>query len=99
MAFTKASISFETIDVGGKYKGNDSESFIKMNPNEKVSVLDYNNFIIYGSNVIIKFISEDNNFLIPAYIKVNAHVNQWIHWASFTFGVPCQLLTAYMAHL
>ena len=70
-----------------------------MNPNEKVSVLDYNNFIIYGSNVIIKFISEDNNFLIPAYIKVNAHVNQWIHWASFTFGVPCQLLTAYMAHL
>jgi glutathione S-transferase len=76
MAFTKASISFETIDVGGKYKGNDSESFIKTNPNEKVPVLDYNNFIIYESNAIIKFISEDNNFLIPVDIKVNALVNQ-----------------------
>ena len=70
-----------------------------MNSNEKVSVLDYNNFIRYKSNAIIKFISEDNNFLIPADIKVNALVNQWIDWASFVFGVPCQLLTAHMAHL
>ena len=96
---TEVGIPFETIDIGGMYKGNDSESFIKMNLNEKVSVLDYNNFIIYGSNVIIKFISEYNNLLIPAYIKVNALVNQWINWASFTFGILCQLLTAHMAHL
>ena len=41
---TEAGISFETIDVWGKYKGNDSEIFIKMNPIEKV-ILDYNNFI------------------------------------------------------
>ena len=26
-------------------------------------------------------------------------INQWIDWASFTFGVPCQLLTAHLAHL
>jgi len=47
-----------------------------MNRNEKVPVLDYNNFIIYEFNAIIKFISEDNNFLIPADIKVNVLVNQ-----------------------
>ena len=70
-----------------------------MNRNEKVPVLDYNNFIIYEFNAIIKFISEDNNFLIPVDIKVNALVNQWIDWTSFIFGVPCQLFTAHMAHL
>lgn len=95
----KLAYHLRLLDVGGKYKGNDSESFIKINPNEKIPVLDYNNFIRYKSNVIIKFISEDNNFLIPADIKVNALVNQWIDWASFIFGVPCQLLTAHMAHL
>ena len=96
---TEMGITYETIDIGGQYKENDSEIFIKMNSNEKVSVLDYNNFIIYKSNAIIKFIYEDNNFLIPADIKVNALVNQWIDWASFIFGVPCQLLTAHMAHV
>jgi glutathione S-transferase len=70
-----------------------------MNLNEKVPVLDYDNFIIYESNAIIKFIYEVNNFLIPADIKVNPLVNQCIDWASFTFGVPCQLLSAHMAHL
>ena len=96
---TEAGMSFKTIDVGGKYHGNDSESFLKMNPNTKIPVLDYNNFILYESNAIIKFISEANSFLIPTDIKMNAMVNQWIDWASFTFGVPCQLLTAHMAHL
>ena len=96
---TEMGITYETIDIGGQYKENDSEIFIKMNPNQKVPVLDYNNFIIYKSNVIIKFIYEDNNFLIPADIKVNALVNQWIDWANFIFGVPCQLLTAHMAHV
>ena len=31
---TEASVSFETIDVGGKYSGNDSKNFLEMNPNK-----------------------------------------------------------------
>jgi glutathione S-transferase len=41
---TEMGITYETIDIGGQYKENDSEIFIKMNPNEK-AILDYNNFI------------------------------------------------------
>ena len=96
---TEAGILFETIDVGGKYEGNKAEKFLTINPNGKIPVLDYNNFILYESNAILKFISEKNKFLISKNTKHNALVNQWIDWASFAFGVPCQLLTAHMAHL
>ena len=96
---TEAGILFETIDVGGKYEGNKAEKFLTINPNGKVPVLDYNNFILYESNAILKFISEKNKFLTSKNTKHNALVNQWIDWASFAFGVPCQLLTAHMAHL
>ena len=44
---TEAGILFETIDVGGKYEGNKAEKFLTINPNGKVPVLDYNNFIIF----------------------------------------------------
>ncbi len=96
---TEVGISFVTKDIGGKYGGNKAQNFLKLNPNGRVPVLDYNNFIIYESNTIIKFISETHAFLNNNDIKWNALVNQWIDWGSFTFGVPCQLLTAHMAHL
>ena len=96
---TEVGISFETRDIGGKYGGNKSDIFFNINPNGRIPVLDYNNFIIYESNAIIKFISETYAFLNSNNIKLNALINQWIDWGSFTFGVPCQLLTAHMAHL
>ena len=96
---TEVGISFETRDIGGKYGGNKSDIFFNINPNGRIPVLDYNNFIIYESNAIIKFISETHAFLNSNNIKLNALINQWIDWGSFTFGVPCQLLTAHMAHL
>ena len=90
---------FETQDFGGKYKGTDANFFMKMNPNGKIPVIKYNNFILYESNAIIKYISEKKQFLNARNSQVNAIVNQWIDWASFSLGSPCQLLTAHMVHL
>ena len=96
---TEVGLSFETRDIGGKYGENKSDNFLNINPNGRVPVMDYNNFIIYESNAIIKFISQTHDFLNSNDVKLVALINQWIDWGSFTFGVPCQLLTAHMAHL
>lgn len=96
---TEVGVKIETRDIGGKYGGNKSDNFLNINPNGRVPVLDYNNFIIYESNAIIKFISQTHGFFNSNDIKLNALINQWIDWGSFTFGVPCQLLTAHMVHI
>ena len=71
------------------------EGFINKNPNSTIPVLDDNNFIIYESNAIIKYISNKFNILKSNDLQFNALSNQWIDWSSLVFGIPCALFTAH----
>ena len=59
----EGNLKFKAINIGGKYGGHTSNEFKQINPNSTIPVLKDNDFIIYESNSIIKYISENYNIL------------------------------------
>ena len=93
--FAQGNIKFNAINVGGKYGGHTSQEFVKLNPNSTIPVLKDNDFIIYESNSIIRYISEKFNILKSVNTEENAIINQWIDWSSLVFGLQCATYTAH----
>ncbi len=91
----EGSIEFEAINIGGKYKGHDTEDFKKINPNGTIPVLVDEDFTIYESNSIIKYISKKFDILNTDNSRMEALNNQWIDWSSLVFGLPCSIYTAH----
>ena len=91
----EGSIEFESINIGGKYKGHDTEDFKKINPNGTIPVLVDEDFTIYESNSIIKYISKKFDILNTDNSRMEALNNQWIDWSSLVFGLPCSIYTAH----
>ena len=91
----EANLEFKQVNIGGKYGGHTSHEFKKINPNSTIPVLNDDNFIIYESNAIIKYISEKFNILKYNTIQKTALSNQWIDWSSLVFGLQCAIYTAH----
>ena len=91
----EGNIEFNSINIGGKYGGHTSQEFIKLNPNSTIPVLKDNDFIIYESNSIIRYISEKFNLFKSENSKEKALINQWIDWSSLVFGLQCATYTAH----
>tara|TARA_A100001011_G_C14185325_1_gene788781 strand:+ start:21 stop:644 length:624 start_codon:yes stop_codon:yes gene_type:complete len=91
----EGNIEFKSVNIGGKYGGHTSSEFKQINPNSTIPVLKDNDFIIYESNSIIKYISDKFDILKPKN-HINAALNnQWIDWASLVFGMQCATYTAH----
>ena len=88
-------LEFKSINIGGKYGGHTSPEFKQINPNSTIPVLKDNDFIIYESNAIMKYISSKFNILKSNNQKNTALNNQWIDWASLVFGLQCATYTAH----
>ena len=91
----EGNLEFKAINIGGKYGGHTSPEFKQINPNSTIPVLKDNDFIIYESNSIIKYISDKYNILKSNNQKDIALNNQWIDWASLVFGLQCATYTAH----
>ena len=91
----EGNLKFKAINIGGKYGGHTSPEFKQINPNSTIPVLKDNDFIIYESNSIIKYISDKYNILKSNNQKDIALNNQWIDWASLVFGLQCATYTAH----
>lgn len=89
-----ANLSIKNLNYGGIYGGTKTNSFVKMNPNSRIPVLVDNKITLYESNAILRYLSRKSNFLNEKNILINAKIDQWIDWGSFTFASPCSILTA-----
>ncbi len=94
-----ANISVINFNYGGVHGKTQTIEFKEMNPNSRVPVLDDNNLILYESNAILRYLSKKFNILVEENTEVNAKIDQWIDWGSFTFASPCSLLTAHKLSL
>ena len=89
-----ANVDVVNLNYGGIHGKTQTNEFKDMNPNSRVPVLDDNNFILYESNAILRYLSKKFNILIEEKIEINGKIDQWVDWGSFTFAFPCSLLTA-----
>ena len=91
----EANLDFKSINVGGKYGGHTSDEFKQINPNSTIPVIKDEDFILYESNSIIKYISDKYDLFKSDTIKKKSLTNQWIDWSSLVFGLQCATYTAH----
>ena len=94
-----ANISVINLNYGGVHGKTQTTEFKEMNPNSRVPVLDDDNFILYESNAILRYLSKKFDILVEEKKEISGKIDQWIDWGSFTFASPCSLLTAHKLSL
>lgn len=69
-------------EVGGKHGGNDSESFLAINPLGKVPVLRIDNKILCESNTIVRYLAErySNGQWLSKDPYIRGQAEQWMDW-------------------
>ena len=47
----------------------------------------------------MRYLSKKSNILVEENFETNGKIDQWIDWGSFTFAIPCSLLTRHKLSL
>lgn len=79
-------IESERIDVGGEHGGLATQTYDAMNPNRRVPTLDDAGFILWESNVIVRYLAAKHaaGGLWPMRIEDRATADQWMDWQQTT---------------
>jgi glutathione S-transferase len=84
-ALAEAGVAFERIDVGGAFGGNDTPEYLAMNPNGRIPTLDDGGFILWESNVIVRYVAAKyGDGLWPSDNAERALAEQWMDWEQTT---------------
>lgn len=71
-------LEFDRIDVGGAFGGTDTPSYRQMNPTGLVPTLQEDDFTLWESNAILRYLARDVPALWPADPVARALVDQWM---------------------
>ena len=68
--------------MGSGFKPTDTPAFLALNPNAMVPVIQDDDFTLWESNTIIRYLAAryGNNALYPVEARARARVDQWIDW-------------------
>jgi glutathione S-transferase len=91
-ALAEIGLSYERLDVGGAFGGNDTPEFKAMNPNGLVPVLEDDGLVLWESAAIVRYLGAryGNEQFWPADPAERAAVDKWAEWIKTTF-VPAFL--------
>ncbi|MDB6048774.1 MAG: glutathione S-transferase [Pseudomonas sp.] len=75
-------LSFEREDWGSGFKSTHSVEFLALNPNAMVPVIKDDDFVLWESNSIIRYLTTryGGEFLYPTAPRERARIDQWIDW-------------------
>ncbi len=75
-------LPFELEEWGSGFKPTDTPAFLALNPNAMVPVIQDDDFTLWESNTIIRYLAAryGDNALYPVEARARARVDQWIDW-------------------
>jgi glutathione S-transferase len=76
-------LPFERIDAGGAFGGNRTAEYLRMNPSDKIPVIDDDGFVLWESNAIVRHLAATHGggALWPDDPRLRADADGW-------FGLP-----------
>jgi glutathione S-transferase len=80
-------LPFTRVDVGGAFAFKNAPDYLKLNPNGRVPTIDDNGFLLYESNVIVRYLASTygGGKLLPEG-KSRWVGEQWMDWQQTTLG-------------
>jgi glutathione S-transferase len=81
-ACVEAGVDFERIDAGGAFGLVDEPWYLDLNPNGRVPVIDDDGFVLWESNVIVRYLASKYAAaeLCPQDLEGRALAEQWMEW-------------------
>jgi glutathione S-transferase len=81
-ALEELGLSYDRADVGGPFGGLDKPEFKAMNPNARIPVLEDDGFVLWESNVIVRYLAHKAKAeaLWPSDPKARATADMWMDW-------------------
>src|SRR6266581_3025713 len=82
-------IAFERKDIGGDFGGNKSPDYLRLNPNGRVPTIDDDGFVLWESNVIVRYLAStygQRRLLLEG--KARWVGEQWMDWQQTTLLPP-----------
>ncbi len=81
-------LSYERIDLGGRFGGNQENSYLRLNPNGLVPTIEDGGFVLWESNSIIRYLAEKygRERLVPVTAEGRANANRWMDWQLTTIS-------------
>ena len=84
-------LNHERVDMGLQYGGNDTEEYLKNNPNGLIPTVLDGKTIVWESHSIIRYLAEkfgSNTPWWPDEIVTRAHAGQWMDWYTSRLNGP-----------
>ncbi|WP_445494159.1 glutathione S-transferase family protein [Photorhabdus sp. SF281] len=83
-------VPYNQIDVGGKFSKLDDPQYLKMNPNGQIPCLQEDDFILWESNAIVRYLAAKfgEQVLYPQDLQERANADKWMDWVG-SHLFPC----------
>jgi len=88
-------LPYERLDVGGSFGKTDTAEYRAMNPNGVVPTLQEDDFVLWESNAILRYLCHahaPHAPLFPADPRRRANVDRWMDWQQTALNRPISVL-------
>jgi len=87
-------LAFEREEIGGAFGKNRSPEYLALNPNGLVPTIDDDGFVLWESNVIVRYLSAKRGMgnLCPADMQKRADIERWMDWQQTAVAPPMGVL-------
>jgi glutathione S-transferase len=77
-------VPYERVDAGMAFGVVNEAFYKKMNPNARVPTIDDDGFVLWESNVIVRYLAAKHGagVLCPSELRARADAERWMDWAS-----------------
>ena len=81
-------LTYERIDIGGRFGGNKERPYLNLNPNGLVPTIEDGDFLLWESNSIVRYLVDKygQGKLLPPNPEGRANANRWMDWQLTTMG-------------